>query len=180
MEPESKLLLIGVVLMYGVLLLLFGVLVGILGGLFGIGGGLVMVPGLMLFFGLTQPQAQGTSVAVMIPPIGIFAAIVYYQHGYIKAPIVGWVALGFMLGAFLGAKMVPVLPVSALRIVFGLLLLYVGFSFVLTPGAARQSSALPAGLAAIVSGAVAWVLRRRRLATRDPLTPPDDKIEYHI
>ena len=58
-------------------LALFGVAVGILSGLLGIGGGIVLVPGLMLLFGFSQPEAQGTSLAVLIPPIGLFAAMVY-------------------------------------------------------------------------------------------------------
>lgn len=67
------------------LLLAFGVCVGILGGLLGIGGGVVLVPGLILLFGFSQQEAQGTSLAVMIPPIGLFAAMVYYQHGDVPA-----------------------------------------------------------------------------------------------
>ena len=100
-------------------LALFGVVVGILSGLLGIGGGIVLVPGLMLLFGFSQPEAQGTSLAVLIPPIGLFAAMVYYQHGYVRLPVVGWIALGFVVGAFIGAKLVPSIPLSALRIAFG-------------------------------------------------------------
>ena len=66
------------------LLFLFGTCVGILSGLLGIGGGVVLVPGLILFFGFSQPEAQGTSLAVLIPPIGLFAALVYYKlNGWI-------------------------------------------------------------------------------------------------
>ncbi|MEZ5940013.1 MAG: sulfite exporter TauE/SafE family protein [Planctomycetaceae bacterium] len=166
--------------MQGLWLLLFGIVVGVFGGLFGIGGGLIMVPGLMLFFGLTQPEAQGTSVAVMIPPIGLFAAMVYYQNGFIKLPIVGWVAFGFMMGALIGAKLVPVLPISSLRIVFGLVLLYQGFNFVMNPGAAKQSSALPTALATVLAGVIAWALRKKRPVVAKGLEPPDEDIEYHI
>jgi uncharacterized membrane protein YfcA len=130
-------------------LFLFGTAVGVMSGLLGIGGGVALVPGLMLLFGFSQQEAQGTSLAVLVPPIGIFAAMVYYQHGFVRAPIVGWVALGFLLGALAGAKLVPVVPAMSLRIGFGLILLYVGFMFVMTPTSARSSSALPAGLAAL-------------------------------
>ena len=81
-------------------LLLFGGAVGVAGGLLGLGGGIALVPGLMLLFGFTQQEAQGTSLAVMIPPIGIFAALVYYQHNYIRLPVVGWVAAGFTTYGF--------------------------------------------------------------------------------
>lgn len=115
------------------LLLLFGVVVGILSGLLGIGGGIVLVPGLMLLFVLSQPEAQGTSLAVLVPPIGVFAAVVYYQHGYVRLPVVGWIAVGFLLGALIGAKLVPMIPLTVLRIAFGVTLLYEGFTFVMSP-----------------------------------------------
>ena len=110
----------------------FGLGVGILGGLLGIGGGVVLVPGLILLFGFSQAEAQGTSLAVMIPPIGLFAALVYYQHGFVRLPVVSLIAGGFMLGALLGAKVLPHVPVATLRILFGILLLYIGFSFILS------------------------------------------------
>lgn len=55
----------------------------------------------------SQAEAQGTSLAVMIPPIGIFAAMVYYQHGFVCLPVVGFIAVGFMIGAYFGARFVP-------------------------------------------------------------------------
>lgn len=70
--------------MYLLLLALVGVAVGVLSGWLGIGGGIVLVPGLMLLFGFSQPEAQGTSLAVLVPPIGLFAAIVCYQHGDVR------------------------------------------------------------------------------------------------
>lgn len=89
-----------------VLLFLFGIGIGAVSGLLGIGGGILLVPGLMLLFNLSQPEAQGTSLAVLTPPIGIFAAIVYYQHGFVRLPVALWVALGFIIGACLGALLV--------------------------------------------------------------------------
>ncbi len=87
-------------------LVLLGVVVGLLSGMLGIGGGILLVPGLMLLFGFSQPQAQGTSLAVLVPPVGIFAAMVYYQHRFIQLNVVACVAAGFLLGAYLGAKLV--------------------------------------------------------------------------
>lgn len=161
-------------------LALFGVAVGILSGLLGIGGGIVLVPGLMLLFGFSQPEAQGTSLAVLIPPIGLFAAMVYYQHGYVRLPVVGWIALGFVVGAFIGAKLVPSIPLSALRIAFGLLLLYEGFTFVLGTSTTRKEVALPAGLATVTTAAVARFLGRKRDKDRPPSPRPDERTEYHI
>lgn len=161
------------------LLCLLGMAVGVSSGLLGIGGGVILVPGLMLLFGFTQPEAQGTSLAVMIPPIGIFAAVVYYQHGFVKLPVVSWVALGFVVGAWLGAKLVPAVPISLLRLGFGALLLYTGFNFVFSVRSAQPTAALPAGVATVVTVIVSRIVRRppgpRR---RGPA--PDRDVEYHI
>lgn len=162
------------------LLALFGVAVGVLSGMLGIGGGIVLVPGLMLLFGFSQPEAQGTSLAVLIPPIGLFAALVYYQHGYVRLPVVGWIALGFMVGALIGAKLVPSIPPTALRIGFGLLLLYEGFTFVLGSNTARKEVALPAGLATIGAAMTARFVRRVRDKNRAQPPRPDESTEYHI
>jgi len=161
-------------------LLLFGLTVGVLSGLLGIGGGVVLVPGLILLFGYSQPEAQGTSLAVLIPPIGLFAAIVYYQHGYVRLPAVGWIAAGIVIGAVLGAKLVPMIPLSALRVAFGVLLLYLGCAFVVSPRATRSVAALPAGLAAFLA-ALLLLLRRRNAARERAQRPaPGDDVEYHI
>lgn len=162
------------------LLFVFGIFVGVLSGLLGIGGGVILVPGLMLLFGFTQPEAQGTSLAVLIPPIGLFAALVYYQHGYVRLPVVGWVALGFVVGAFVGAKLVPSIPPTALRIAFGLLLLYEGFTFVMGPSTTRKEVALPAGLATISTALAARFVRRLREKDRPQPPRPDESTEYHI
>ena len=161
-------------------LLLFGVVVGILSGLLGIGGGIVLVPGLMLLFGLSQPEAQGTSLAVLVPPIGVFAAVVYYQHGYVRLPVVGWIAVGFLLGALIGAKLVPMIPLTVLRIAFGVILLYEGFTFVMSPLATRTAAALPAGVATIGATMAASLIRRKRERTSSRPEKPGDDLEYHI
>lgn len=161
------------------LLFLFGVGVGILGGMLGLGGGIVLVPGLILLFGFSQAEAQGTSLAVMIPPIGIFAALVYYQHGFVRLPVVGLIALGFMLGAFVGAKLMPNLPVEFLRVAFGVLMVYLGFTFIFNPRGNGASAMLPAGIAALLSGLVAYLLRRPK-PTRQAPPPPGEQQDYHI
>jgi len=160
-------------------LLLFGIAIGIVSGLLGIGGGVLLIPGLVLLFGFSQTEAQGTSLAVMIPPIGIFAALVYYQHGFIRFPVVGLIAVGFMIGAYFGARLVPHVSPTYLRLAFGILLLYLGFVFVLNPSDSRTGVALPAGLAALISTAAAWFFRRQA-KPKKPLRPPGGDHEYHI
>lgn len=165
--------------MQWLLLLVFGVGVGVLSGLLGIGGGVVLVPGLILLFGFSQAEAQGTSLAVLIPPIGIFAALVYYQHGYVRLPVVGLIAIGFMVGALLGAKLVPLMPIEWLRILFGVLLLYLGFTFVLSPRGGSAATALPAGVLTLVSGAIGF-WGRKRLKKPMSLPPPSNEQDYFI
>jgi len=150
-------------------LVILGVAVGMVSGLLGIGGGILLVPGLMLFFGYSQSQAQGTSLAVLIPPVGIFAAWEYYRQGQVELPAVVLMALGFCAGAWLGARAVPVVPQDALRLAFGCLLLYVGWHFLIGPKETppiRAASA--AGLTAASSGAAALIRRRRRGPNQSP------------
>ena len=149
--------------MNGILRLAFGAAVGILSGLLGIGGGVVLVPGLILFFGFTQPEAQGTSLAVMIPPIGIFAAAIYYPHGYVRLPVVGLVAVGFMLGALVGAKLVPQLPLELLRVAFGVLLLYLGFAFVLGSKGTPALTSRTVLLGTLASSLIAYLVGRKSM-----------------
>jgi uncharacterized membrane protein YfcA len=164
-------------------LLVFGVCVGVISGLLGIGGGIVLVPGLMLLFGFKYQEACGTTLAAMVPPIGIFAALVYYQHNYVKLPVAGAVAVGIMAGAYLGARLLPYVRVEWLSLAFGGLLLYLGlrlvFGFVLGQELPKHVAAMPAGLAAAVLMAAAW-LRGKRPALAKKLPPPDGHTEYHI
>ena len=159
-------------------LLLFGVCVGLISGLLGIGGGIVLVPGLMLWFHFSQPEAQGTSLAVLIPPIGIFAALAYYQRGDVQIPVAITVALGFVIGAYGGARLLPYVSLGWLRLAFGGLLLYVGFVFILEMYLPRTLAALPAGIAAMFLALGAWL--RGKQAVGAQKTPGKDDIQYHI
>src|SRR5262245_66253324 len=105
----------------------------------GIGGGIILVPGLMLLFGFTQHEAQGTSLAALCTPLFAFAAAVYYKYGYVKLPVAGAVALGIMVGAYAGARAIPYIPQAWLRFGFGGLLLYVGLAFVFGPHLPRTA-----------------------------------------
>ncbi|MBI5016662.1 MAG: sulfite exporter TauE/SafE family protein [Deltaproteobacteria bacterium] len=101
----------------GYLVLGFGA--GALSGLIGIGGGIVIIPALLAFFGMTQQQAQGTTLALMVPPIGLLAAWTYYRQGYVDLRAAGLICAGFVLGGLLGAKIAVGLPGTLLRRLFG-------------------------------------------------------------
>jgi uncharacterized membrane protein YfcA len=79
------------------LYVILGLVAGCLSGLLGIGGGLILIPALIFIFGLTQLQAQGTTLALMVPPIGLLAALRYYQSGNVKLGMAGFICLGFFV-----------------------------------------------------------------------------------
>jgi uncharacterized membrane protein YfcA len=110
--------------------ILLGLIAGVLSGLVGIGGGVIVVPALVYLFGLTQHQAQGTTLALLIPPIGLLAALEYYKAGYVDLKIVGFVCLGFFLGAVLGAKLAIGFSEETLRRTFGVLLLLIALRMI--------------------------------------------------
>lgn len=155
-------------------LLLLGVAVGVLSAMLGIGGGIVMVPALVIVFGLSQMEAQGTSLAT-IPFGAIIATMIYNQSTPLRTPLILTVGAGFVVGAFLGAKLLPHVPEAALRLGFGGLLLYLGmlFAFDLRPSH-------PAGLVmapvSILMGCLARRFRRPLASAQTAL----NEHEYYI
>lgn len=109
-----------------VLLSIIGLLAGILSGLVGVGGGIIIVPALVFFLGFTQKEAQGTSLGLLLLPIGILAVVNYYQKGLIDVKVVGIMALTFTLGGFLGSKIALAISETALRRIFAVVLFYTG------------------------------------------------------
>ena len=101
---------------------LLGLAAGILSGIFGIGGGIVLIPALIYFFGLSQHMAQGTTLALMIPPVGILAALTYYKQGYVNLTIAIFVCIGFLLGGYFGSKIAISISSVHLRKLFAALL----------------------------------------------------------
>ena len=106
------------------LLLCIGLLAGIASGFVGIGGGMIIVPALVFGLGLNQHMAQGTSLALMIPPIGILAVMSYYKAGQIQLEYAGILALTFVLGAWMGSKWALRINPSVVRLIFGLFMLF--------------------------------------------------------
>ncbi len=108
-----------------VILILIGLAAGILSGLVGVGGGILMVPALVLILGFTQKQAQGTSLGIMLLPVGILAVIQYYKQGYVNFQMVFIIAAAFVLGGFLGSKIALNISDEKMKKVFGLILMLV-------------------------------------------------------
>jgi len=114
------------------ILIAIGLLAGVLSGFVGVGGGVVIIPALVFFLGLNQLEAQGTSLAVMLPPIGILAVMNYHKTGNINLSYGLIIAATFILGGWIGSKMALKIPVVKVKLIFGLFLLYVGIRMVWT------------------------------------------------
>lgn len=110
--------------------IILGLVAGILSGLIGIGGGVIIIPALILLFGLSQHQAQGTTLALMVPPVGILAAWTYYKHGYVDLKIAALICVGFFVGGFFGAKLATSLSNIVLEKTFGIALLLIALKMI--------------------------------------------------
>lgn len=109
------------------LFVLLGVLAGSLSGLLGIGGGAILVPALVFLFGMSQHDAQGTTLALMVPPIGVLAAWFYYRKNCVDLRITGLLALGFATGAYVGAQVATDLSAAILERAFGMLTIWLAY-----------------------------------------------------
>jgi len=109
--------------------LILGVLAGVMSGLFGIGGGIVMVPMLVAVFGLDLLDANATSLAAMLLPVGVFGVINYYKAGFIKVRDSLWIALGLFGGSFFGAELAVSVDVGLLSKFYAAILLYVAIGY---------------------------------------------------
>lgn len=112
--------------------IILGLAAGIAAGIFGIGGGIIIIPALVYFFGLNQHQAQGTTLAILVPPIGLLAAYRYYLAGNVKMSLAIFICLGFFVGGWLGASYAQKLSDPVLRKIFGALLLIVAIKMIFT------------------------------------------------
>jgi len=111
--------------------IVLGLAAGCVSGALGLGGGVIMVPALVLLFGLTQHQAQGTALAVILPPVFILAVMRYYYAGNVKVQMALFICCGFIIGAFLGAHLVQSLPAPTLKKIFGVFLIMIGIKMAL-------------------------------------------------
>lgn len=108
-----------------IILLLIGLIAGILGGLVGIGGGIIIVPALVYFLGFSQLQAQGSSLAMILFPVGILAVIQYYKGGYVDFKVVAILAIGFVVGSFFGSKVsINVISQDTVKKIFAGLMMF--------------------------------------------------------
>jgi len=108
-----------------IVLLLIGLAAGILGGLVGIGGGIIIVPSLIYFLGFTQKEAQGTSLGILLLPIGILGVLQFYKAGYIDMRTVWLVSFGFLVGSYFGSKIALSFSQNTVKKIFAVLMILI-------------------------------------------------------
>ena len=114
------------------ILIVIGLMAGVFGGIFGIGGAIIMIPAMVYFLGVDQHTAQGTSLAVMLPPIGLFAAYNYYKAGQVNLWYAVIIAVSFMIGGYFGSKIALNLPEHIMKKVFGIFLIIIALRLIFT------------------------------------------------
>ena len=151
--------------------LVLGCCIGIVSGLLGIGGATLLVPALVLLFKFSQPQAAGTSIGALVPPIGIFAAIQYWRNGYLDVRVAALVAAGFVFGALAGAVAVPYVPQVWLKRAFASLMVFIAIDMMFADPSKPSRAVLPGAIAA----GVMWIVYGVRRALGRPSKPPAKK-----
>lgn len=114
-----------------IILILIGVAAGFLSGMVGVGGGIIIVPALVYLLGLTQHSAQGTSLALMLPPIGILAAMNYYKAGALNVKYAAIISVAFIIGGYFGSKLsLTFISEEMMKRIFGIILFAVSIKLV--------------------------------------------------
>ena len=115
-----------------IILILIGLIAGIFSGLIGIGGAIIIIPSLIFLLGMDQYQAQGTSLAVMLPPIGLLAAYNYYKAGALNWKYAMIIATAFLIGGYFGSRLTLQIPEIVLRKVLAVILALIAIKLFLS------------------------------------------------
>jgi uncharacterized protein len=118
-----------------ILLLLIGLAAGMLSGFVGVGGGIIIVPAMIYFLHMSQLQAQGVSLAVLLMPVGVLGVMNYYRDGHVNINYALIIAVGFFVGSYFGSKSALKLPEHKIKFVFGLMLFYIAARMIWKGGA---------------------------------------------
>lgn len=108
-----------------IILVLIGLIAGMLSGLIGIGGGVIIVPCLVYFLAFTQKDAQGTSLGLLMLPVGVLGVMQYYKMGHVDYKLIGILAIGFVLGSFLGSKLALTISEGNLKKIFAVIMILI-------------------------------------------------------
>ena len=108
-----------------VVIAIIGVSAGVLSGMLGLGGAVIIIPALVMVLGYSQQMAQGTTLMMMVPPIGALAAFQYYQKGFVDIKAAFIMAAFFFIGGYFGAKFATNLPQEFLKKAFAIMLIVI-------------------------------------------------------
>jgi uncharacterized membrane protein YfcA len=108
-----------------ILLIITGLVAGFVSGTLGVGGAIIIIPFLVYILGMSQHEAQGTSLMVLVFPVGIFALLNYAKQGYVNFKYAVIIIIAFMISSYFGSKLAIKLPEKTLQKIFGVLLLAV-------------------------------------------------------
>ncbi len=114
-----------------IIILLIGLMAGLVSGALGVGGGIIIVPSLIFFLGFSQHMAQGTSLAILLLPTGLFAVLQYYKNGYVDIKVALILMILFVIGAYLGSLLSVNIPDKMLRKIFGIFMLLVSIKMII-------------------------------------------------
>ena len=125
-------------IMMVIILLLIGLFSGALSGMVGVGGGIVIVPALVFFLAFSQKEAQGTSLGILLLPVGILGVIQYYKQGQVDWRVVLIVSLAFLAGNYFGSKLALTLPDKTLKKIFAIVLIFVAIKILFIDSNKKQ------------------------------------------
>ena len=112
------------------IVIVIGIAAGFLSGLVGVGGGIIIVPALVYFLNFSQHTAQGTSLGLILLPVGILGVMQYYKQGHIDLVVVGILAVGFLIGSLFGSKFSLSLPQETIKKVFAVLMIIIAIKMI--------------------------------------------------
>lgn len=131
-----------------IMLIVIGIAAGMLSGLVGVGGGIIIVPALVYLLAFSQKQAQGTSLAILLLPIGILAVLNYYKDPEVNldVKVVALITLGFLAGSYFGSKLALFLPDATVKKVFAIFMMLIAIKmlFIDKPKAATPEKKIVA------------------------------------
>jgi uncharacterized membrane protein YfcA len=113
------------------ILLAIGLFAGIFGGMVGLGGGVIMIPAMIYFLGVSQQSAQGTSLAVMLPPVGLMAVMNYYKAGQMNFKYAAIIAIAFFVGGYFGSKIALTISPEKMKKVFAIALMLIAINMLI-------------------------------------------------
>jgi uncharacterized membrane protein YfcA len=122
------------------ILVMIGIAAGMLGGLVGVGGGIIIVPALVYFLGFSQHSAQGTSLGLILLPVGILGVLQYYKQGHVDFRVVGILAIGFITGSYFGSKLALSFSQDTVKKIFAVLMILIALKMLFFDKAAPQDA----------------------------------------